>query len=409
MKNPYLWAAAGLALCWQGPVLAESIEQRLARMEAAMQALQEKVESQEKLIRQHQTTIAEQKAHLEGTPKRLKKLADNIEKKRTAKSDDDAWFRKVEVGGVVEIEASHNSPYEGDSNSDIVLATFELGISSQIGDWVETGGSLLYEEDDTPLEVDIAYATIYNAEASPIFFTGGQIYVPFGAYESNMVSDPLTLEIGETRESTAQVGFVQGGFNGSVYLFNGTNQKNGKNRIDSWGANLGFAQESEEFAWAAGIGYISDLGDSDNLQGVIGGNLGSNEIGKRVSAITLNAAARFGAINVIGEYLSANQFFEVGAVPWQTGGAKPMAWNLEAGYSFDLLGKAATVALGYQRTKQALALKLPKQRWIATLSLEVYDATALSFEWAHDKDYGTGDGGTGKKADTLTAQLALEF
>ena len=37
------------------------------------------------------------------------------------------------------------------------------------------------------------------------------------------------------------------------------------------------------------------------------------------------------------------------------------------------------------------------------------DNTALSFEWAHDTDYDVADGGTGENADTLTAQLAVEF
>jgi len=32
--------------------------------------------------------------------------------------------------------------------------------------------------------------------------TAGQLYVPFGAFETGLISDPLTLEIGETREST---------------------------------------------------------------------------------------------------------------------------------------------------------------------------------------------------------------
>ncbi len=87
--------------------------------------------------------------------------------------------------------------------------------------------------------VDVAFVTIANPEQSPLFLTAGQIYVPFGAYETNLVSDPLTLEIGETRETALQGGFVRGGFNGSVYVFNGTNKKDGKNQIGSWGANLG--------------------------------------------------------------------------------------------------------------------------------------------------------------------------
>ena len=147
-----------------------------------------------------------------------------------------------------------------------MLATFELGIAAQVTDWVEAMASLLYEEDDTDLEVDLAMITIANPEVTPVFFSAGQFYLPFGAYQTNLVSDPLTLEIGETRETAAQLGFVYQGFSGSAYAFNGDNKVNGDNHIDSWGANLAFAQEREDLVWTVGAGYINDLGDSDTCR-----------------------------------------------------------------------------------------------------------------------------------------------
>ncbi len=39
---------------------------------------------------------------------------------------------------------------------------------------------------------------------------------------------------------------------------------------------------------------------------------------------------------------------------------------LEAGYQFDLLGKEAQIALGYQGTREALALALPETRGLVT-------------------------------------------
>ena len=90
-------------------------------------------------------------------------------------------------------------------------------------------------------------------------------------------------------------------------------------------------------------------------------------------------------------------------------GARPSAWNLEAAYGFALAGKSASFALGYQGTEEALALELPRRRLITTLSIEVFDRTALSLEWAHDRDYDRCEGGTGRSADTVTTQLAVEF
>jgi hypothetical protein len=309
----------------------------------------------------------------------------------------------------VEVEASYHSPYIGDNESDVILATFEPSISAQVNDWVAAGASLLYEEDATDLEVDTGFITIGNGDVSPLFLTAGQIYIPFGAFESNMVSDPLTLEIGETRESALQLGFEQQGLGGSVYVFNGTNKKDGKNQIGTWGANLGYAQETSTLSWAAGLGYISDLGDSETLQEIIMDTTGSNTISDRTGGWTLNANAQLGAFNLIGEYLAATERFANGTVPWKLTGAKPAAWIIEFGYNFDLVGKEATMALGYQSTEEALALGLPKDRWMLGLSLDVMDRTALAFEWAHDEDYERSEGGTGKSADTVTAQVAVEF
>ncbi len=42
-------------------------------------------------------------------------------------------------------------------------------------------------------------------------------------------------------------------------------------------------------------------------------------------------------------------------------------------------------------------------------SVGILDNTSLSFEWAHDKGYRAGDGGSAETADTLTVQLALVF
>jgi len=67
----------------------------------------------------------------------------------------------------------------------------------------------------------------------------------FGNFETQMISDPLTYNLGDTREKAIQVGFESGGFHGSVYGFNGSTQKNDEDTIDHYGANLSFAQEND--------------------------------------------------------------------------------------------------------------------------------------------------------------------
>ncbi|MBK5940234.1 LbtU family siderophore porin [Halochromatium roseum] len=402
-----------------GQATAQTLEERVRRLE------QENRE-QAAAIDQHERTIAEQKQQLEGAPQRVERLEETLELKRDAGTGRGGWFEHIEIGGLIEVEGVYVDPYEGSSESDLVLATVELGIAAQVTDWVEAMASLLYEEDETDLEVDLAMITIANPDVTPVFFTAGQFYVPFGAYETNLVSDPLTLEIGESRETAAQLGFVYQGFSGSAYAFNGDNKVKGDNHIDSWGANLAFAQEREDLTWTIGAGYINDLGDSDSLQDSVADNRAALQLEiaelrpeeaeqfsldptERTGGWTANLGLVYRNVNLIGEYLSASGRFDPDSLSFKGKGAEPAAWNIELGYSFEVFGKESVAAVAYQGTSEAVNLELPETRWAVGWSIGLFDGTALSFEYAHDKDYSTRDGGTGNNANAFVAQLAVEF
>jgi hypothetical protein len=398
MTQRPLAAAILAALATAGsPAIAQTLEERVRRLE------QENREQAAAIERQRQT-IDEQKQQLEGTPQRVEQLEAALETKREAGDGLGAgWFNNIEIAGLVEVEASYADPYEGDSESDITLATFELGIAAQVTEWVEATASLLYEEGETDLEVDIAQITIANEAVTPVYVNAGQFYLPFGAYETNLVSDPLTLEIGEIRESAVEVGFVYEGFGGSVYTFQGDNEVDGDTRIDSWGANLGFAQELDAVSWSVGAGYISNLGDSDSLRDTV---VDPTDF---TGGWTANLAVVAGDFNLIGEYLGAADSFDAAALSFDGNGAKPEAWNIELGYSFEVFGRESVAAVAYQGSNEALALELPEERWLLGWSIGIFDGTALSFEYAHDSDYSTGKGGTGEDANAFVAQLAVEF
>lgn len=381
MQNKILAAAIASALAWPAQSSAGN-EAQLERLEQRIQYLEQRVQSQDEVIRDKDRHL---EALMGGEP-------------------GGDWFRNVEIGGLIEVEVGYSDPYEGDSTSDVTVATVELGIAAQVTDWVAGEITLLYEQDETDLEVDVATITIAPPEG-PWFVNAGQFYVPFGVFETNLVSDPLTLEIGETRETSVQFGFEGAGASGSVYVFNGDNQKDGDDRIDNWGAVIGYAMESDDFNFAGSICYINDIGDSDALHDA----LGSNDVADYVGGWTLSAFIETGPFVIIGEYVSATDAFDPSLIEFNGAGAEPSAWNIEAGYNFLIAGRAAVAAVGYQGTAEALALELPEERVLAAISVEIMERTALSFEWAHDTDYGVGDGGTGESADTLTLQLAYEF
>lgn len=117
---------------------------------------------------------------------------------------------KVTLSGAIEVEAGYSSDFADVDTSEISLATAELGIDAAINDW--TTGHALFKWDDDELFVDEGFITLGGTDAVPVYLTAGLLYVPFGVYETNMISDPLTLEIGETQESAVQVGVDIKGF-----------------------------------------------------------------------------------------------------------------------------------------------------------------------------------------------------
>ena len=319
-----------------------------------------------------------------------------------------SWSDRITLSGVVEVEAAYTDT-DNDDESDITLATVELAVDTQVTDWVNVHALALFEEgeENDHLIIDEGIITIGNSDVSPLYAAAGRMYVPFGNFESNMISDPLTLELGETRETAVQLGFESEGFYGSAFTANGDARENGNERIDYFGANLGFGKEAEDGSgFDLGISFVNSIADSDNLQDTV---TDADNLDDETPGIGAYATLRRGNFTLIGEYLGATEDFAAADLAFDGNGAEPESWNLEAGYDFKIANKEATFALAWQGTDEALALELPEDRYMAALSVSIFENTSLSFEWAHDEDYSRSNGGTGDDSDTFTAQLAAEF
>lgn len=314
-------------------------------------------------------------------------------------------YPDIVLGGVVEVEAFQTRPYTGSDESDILLSTGALGLEAAINEWIRAEISTLYEEKDTPLEVDTA-SVMLGADDRPWSLRAGQFYLPFGVYATAMLSDPLTLELGETRETAIAAGLARDGFSGAIYAFSGDLEED--TRIDSFGVTAGYVGTLDGADVALSAGYLNNLGESDGLEEAVYGNTGGADIDE-VAAWTASASLGIGELLLGGEYLAASDRFGAGELAFSGSGARPAAWNLEASYRFALSGKPARAAIGYQGTEEALALELPERRVVAALSVEIVPSASLSLEYAHDRDYGIADGGTGETAGTFTTQLSITF
>ena len=389
------------------------LEKKLAELASQLQALQTQLQAQKAEIQTYKQAINRHRRDIESNNQHLQeqeKILSETQKQQETLSEVAEKLKvindHVTISGLVEVEAFKSDGYDGEDESDITLATVELGFDVNLQKYVSAHILFLWEEDDTePVDVDEGYIYLGNTEFFPVYFQVGKLYVPFGNFESNMISDPLTLELGETRESAAVLGFESHGFYGAAYAFNGdVDEKGDDNEVKCYGFNGGYAFEKDDFSLDVGAGWINSIAASDNLADMLPG-----EIEDYVAGWTAHAIVAWKGFQIVGEYLAATDDFEAGEMAWKNGGAEPEAWNLEAAYSFAVKGHETIFSLAWQGTDEALALELPEDRYMGCLSVGIIEGLTFSLEYAHDEDYSKGDGGTGDNADTVTTQLSLEF
>lgn len=317
------------------------------------------------------------------------------------------WLHRVKISGLIEVEAFTsdrtdfgNTSLSKRSSNDITLATVELGLDAMINQWVSGHILLLWEEDDTEeVVVDEGTITIGNAEKFPLYLTAGKMYVPFGKFETNMIQDPFTLELGETRESAVLVGFEQNGFYASAYAFKGdVKQTHERERVETFGGNIGYSFENETISLDTGADYINNI-DSDGLDGL-------GIIDDTVPGFAGHIIFNCGSFMLIGEYLGATDDYKAGEIYSEK--VKPETWNIEAAVTAEITGKEVTFAIGYQGTEDLMGY-LPEDRFMVSMGTEIFKNTSATLEFYHDEDYNKKDGGTGRDANVVSAQLAVEF
>lgn len=337
------------------------------------------------------------------------------------------WLEKFSFSGAIEIEACYedidyaDAAAEDEDSSDLSLTTAEFGVDVEITDLV--GGHILFSyEDDEDVVVDDTFITIGGTETMPFSLVAGKMYLPFGTFESNMISDPIPLDLGETRETAVLFGVETCGFYGSVYAFNGDIDEDGKDsHINNFGMNAGYVLETDLFSLDIGAGYINNLIDSNGWSDTLDEELAEAEetgytfaLREYVPGFSAHGILTVGGITLIGEFVTALDEPEYNLsdmVPGSLAGLglgsvseekKASAWNAELGYTFDLAGRETTVGAAYQGSDNMDDI-LPEHRYMGVLCVGVLQGTSIAFEYFHE-EYKNDD-----EADVLTAQLAVEF
>jgi len=363
---------------------------------------QQPVSTTEKLELSSDQTLTPKDVLEEGAPKRVKKVINQVEEKVVGKRQE-GIISKIELGALTEIEAATSSDYAGVSDSGLTIATFQPYIVIRPSDWMLLNLALLYEQDVTNLEVDIASMSLSDKNKTPFYAIIGQTYMPFGNYDTSMISDPLTLVIGEAREKGIQLGYVKKNINLNAYIFSGEIDRSDEDEtLNSFGASVSYTKKYYGNKLKMGAGYISNIGDSDTLQEIISKT-------NRVPGFSAYAKVDRGSFGFIAEYVTALDDFYAPNPDNAALGTRPSAYNVELGFRFGSFTKTSIISLGYQGTDDSVLIGLPKQRLLTAYRMYKVSNINLSFEYVYDRDYEVNEGGTGRNASSFTAQASIVF
>lgn len=336
----------------------------------------------------------------------------------SAQQEEQAGWEWLEIGGHLHLDSVFTRPEHEDGYTNIGVSEIGLALAAAINDWTTLEAGFLYERTDLGERQSSYGADTAFLETATLGFAlpdgawslaVGRQFLPFGVFDTRMISEPLTLEVGETNEISWSLGWESGALQATVFGFNGDDGLDSSGGLAGYGGAVSYSAEREESAVALNLALTSDFGYADNVLSVLADAAVGAQSAGRVAGLSAHGSWRYGAVTIIGEYVGALETYASGEMQFAGRGAKPASWMLEAAFDFVAGGMDATVAAGYQATREAVALELPARRLLAVASVALSEPVTLGVEWARDRAYAAQEGGNGETTTTITVQFSYAF
>jgi hypothetical protein len=355
------------------------------------------------------------------------------------------WFKNVQLSGGVNFDGkigNRTIRYMGENYKRLGLNDIYLNIGAKAGDWVSALASISYNTLDAgndngityseaysnnTVNIEQAYLTVANFDVSPIFFQIGKQYQDFSRYEIHPITQSLTQTMSESLATSVKLGFQANGLNASVYAFD-TASKRAKDNVDAsklknttaFGASLGYGLVNDQMGVNVGVSYLNDLMGVNNIAAkVTQNNVDAGRFGyySRVGGLALYGDVNSGPFTISARYTGALKRFNVNDLAdtqslAQGEGTKPWTAGIQAGYGYESYGKNQNLYVGYQVSRRASNLGLPKDRWLVGYNVAVFgENTLLGAEWDHDRDYRetAATNGVSKNSNLFTVRAGVKF
>ena len=303
--------------------------------------------------------------------------------------------------GVNEFETGMSHEGASTTTSDPAISKIELQFNTPESHPLGMLMRLKHEADSD--EVDEAYMRYRFGDENRFAVMAGKSYSPFGHFDTSLITDPVTLTLGESRSQGLKFELDQGDWTASAFA---SPVPTSSGSDAAGGAEVEFHRGSDWQGYSIGLAAMNNIAISNGVQSA----LSSPGVSERaVPAVAAHATFASGSNHITIESIVTTKRFAPGNLDFAGGGAKPGAWRAEFARRFQFGNIPFTAAASWQQSHEALALDLPQSRIAAGLSAELSEYASLALELLHDTAYPVSVGGNGKTNDTLTLQFALSF
>jgi len=304
---------------------------------------------------------------------------------------------QLSLSGLLEIDAYSLSQDAGGDSLDIIVSALEIGLDASINERLSVSTLLLYEDGFAGLEVDTAIMKL--AFDSPFDLIAGQMVLPFGRYETAALSDPLTLELGETADTAVQLSTTRGSLSASITFFNGHNEEAAA--VDDDQLRLILALDYSEDRFNAGFSWISNM-DSDRFE-----ELAGTSIAREVAGLGLYFIWRQGPLTLSAEHIMALDDYAAGDFGNDVGTpSQPSATVLELDYALD---ENSTLAVAFQHSSEAAFAGLSEDVLLAGYTRSLQNGLDIGLELRESRDYNAANGGAGNDTRQILFRMSAGF
>lgn len=327
----------------------------------------------------------------------------------------------VEISGDVIGQMYYTETFQDSSRHDIDLTGARFDVLGEVSDWAFGYISMNYDNGrvasllpgsgvrlkNSRFFLKRGFLTIGDLDCSPVYFSLGQMFVPFGRYSSGTISGTLTSAVGRTNARAALLGYYQNNLFASVYAYRGDSHV-GDSGVNSWGLNVGYDIDNcYGVSGQVGAGYIANIADSLGMQSPsyykgfrgFGFSSETEQLVHRVPGYNLHTNLSYDWFSGLVEFVGTTRSFAAADMSFNDSGARVNALHVEFKARPVFAEQKFNVALAYGRTWEALALDLPKHSYIAAVSTSFWKNTIESVEYRHDVNYDASSRAGGNGSD----------